>query len=236
MDITDSRRHEVIRARSVGADIIDATRYIRVNGKHVLTEASLTGVADGSVTEAKLASSAVSESKIADGAITSPKLAIEAVTESKIEDGAVNFTKVLYRGASTTKNTIIGEATNVAHSVFGTAPGALLLDVPLETINHTLYIEGEVAITPTESPASSLQSGNILLQISARREGLTVDVSLQQAQIDCNALPGNPTNNSVAITVLRSGDSVRAYGHIPGLVAGSKYKVSFLASRRVVTL
>lgn len=51
-------------------------------------------LADNTVSEQKLAASAVTESKIADESVSEQKLAASAVTESKIADGAVSGDKI----------------------------------------------------------------------------------------------------------------------------------------------
>lgn len=51
-----------------------------------------TSLADGSVTNAKLANNAVNSSKIADGSVTTAKLADNAVTSVKIQDGSITGT------------------------------------------------------------------------------------------------------------------------------------------------
>jgi hypothetical protein len=53
-----------------------------------------TTLADGSVTNAKLGSNAVTSSKISDGEVQSADIASSAVTSSKIADGAVTSTKI----------------------------------------------------------------------------------------------------------------------------------------------
>jgi hypothetical protein len=51
-------------------------------------------IADGSITEIKLANDVISTVKLQDGSVTEPKLAADAVTTTKIQDGAVTASKL----------------------------------------------------------------------------------------------------------------------------------------------
>jgi hypothetical protein len=61
------------------------------NGPNVSNYA---GIADGAVTEPKIGSNAVTETKIADGAVTEAKIASDAVTTTKIADTNITEAKL----------------------------------------------------------------------------------------------------------------------------------------------
>lgn len=70
-------------------DTFDATKWFEVADLSVSA-----AIDDGSITDAKLASSAATADKIAPLAVTTPKLASQAVTNPKLADGAVTRAKV----------------------------------------------------------------------------------------------------------------------------------------------
>ena len=62
-----------------------------------------TALADGAVTEAKIAADAVTTGKIKNGAVTADKIATDAVTTGKIENGAVTADKIATDAVTTDK-------------------------------------------------------------------------------------------------------------------------------------
>lgn len=89
--------------------------FLRGDGTWAVPTAT---IADGSVTEAKLATNAVTTIKIANGSITEQKLAANAVTTNKIKDNAVTTTKINDKAVTTAK---LGADVNTI-AVQGTEP------------------------------------------------------------------------------------------------------------------
>ena len=79
-------------AELIDANVTEAKLHADVVSK---LNAATTGIADGAVTTAKLADSAVTTAKIADGAVTTDKLRSNAVTLAKLNDGAVSTDKIV---------------------------------------------------------------------------------------------------------------------------------------------
>ena len=113
-DADRDESQEAIELNIIGAD-----------GKHVNLGGGQTEPGDGSITAAKLASSAVETEKIKDAAVTEAKIADGAVTDDKIAAGTINADKlapgVIPTAATTVVTGLVKQAAHVADPA-GEAP------------------------------------------------------------------------------------------------------------------
>lgn len=82
-------RFYIANTSHVSGDAFDASKW-----DQIADFSTSNSIDDGSITEAKLASAAVSAEKLASAAVTEPKIAAGAISTSKIADGALTRAKV----------------------------------------------------------------------------------------------------------------------------------------------
>lgn len=146
-------------------------------------------IADGSVTEVKLADDAVTTVKILNGSITSDKIQDAAVTDAKLADNAVVTSKILDGAVTDAK---IDE---VSWSKVATTPTTLagygITDAALATdLNNYVLKAGDTMTGALNLPTNGLTVGTNQLTVSATGVGVGIATPTPSSVLDINSTIG----------------------------------------------
>lgn len=127
--------------------------YIAQETQNLTVAASSGALADGSVTNAKIATGAVSEAKLASNSVTNTKLGSLSVSSDKIQNSAITETKLSNNSVTSDKivdNTIVNADINAAANIAGTK-----ISAATNTVRGTVKLIDSVTDTSTDAAATA---------------------------------------------------------------------------------